>query len=167
MAQINSNLNLYKTPSDEILRKRKEFYNLWRRCDDQPTIWMHRAQNQMNRCDFPPFMSREYLLIDKFVCQLNDNERKFIQSVNTWTLTELIEYFGGQKLIANETSTANTAHIDQNQQQPTSTIIMTNCEFVSKPQTSFLNHNSMLYHTCYFRRMRCIHEILHSVKWGM
>lgn len=114
------NLNLYKTPSTEIIRHRKEFYGLWKRCDDQTTTWLNRLQNQINRCAFPPVMSREYLLIDKFVCELDGDERELIQSVNTWTLSELIDHFKHRKMNTGcgiQSSHTVNAATDQNQQQ--------------------------------------------------
>lgn len=43
-------------------------------------------------------MSCEYLLMDRFVCELSEEERKFIQSVDTWTLKQLKEYFLHQQV---------------------------------------------------------------------
>lgn len=97
MAIIDSDMNLYKTPSNEILQHRKEFYGLWKRCDDKPALWLKRVRSQIERCDFPPMISREFLLIDKFVCELNDDEREFIRKENTWTVGELTEHFANRK----------------------------------------------------------------------
>lgn len=93
MADIDFNGNLYKTPSDEILRQRKAFYGLFGRPDDHARRWLNRIQCQFNRCDFPPMISREYLLIDKFVCGLNSVETELMRNISTWTLLELTEYF--------------------------------------------------------------------------
>lgn len=122
--------NLYKTPSDEILRHRKELYNLWRRIDDQTATWLNRVQRQIDRCDFPPLISREFLLIDRFVCDLNANAREFIQSVDTWTLDQLNEYFADQNIVTdrrvNVTISIDTTFDQKNQQTPS-----VECEFVS------------------------------------
>lgn len=93
MAQIGVDLGLYKLPSNEILRHRKAYYDLCKRHDDETETWLNRIQSQINRCEFPSVMSREYLLIDKFVCELDKDQRNFIQSVDTWTLEQLKEYF--------------------------------------------------------------------------
>lgn len=144
MAEVDCSLNLYKAPSNEILQHRKEFHGMWKRFDDEPTIWLDRLQSQFNRCDFPLLMSREYILIDRFVCELNDDEREFIQSVNTWTLMELNEYFLNQKTSADnlEMNATNTADetIYHKQRMPSSplsppSVVAIKCEFVSSSKT--------------------------------
>lgn len=97
MNEIDFDSNLYKTPSNEIIRHRREFYGLWRRCDDEAETWLNRAQTLINRCAFPAVISREYLLIDRFICELNPNARDFFQTVDTWTLEQLKEYFFDKK----------------------------------------------------------------------
>lgn len=97
----------YKTPSTEILRHRREFYGLWKRCDDQIGTWLDRVQNQIDRCEFPSVLSCEYLLIDKLVCELNDDERAFIQSANTWTLLDLKSYLKVRKMDTDHRVNAN------------------------------------------------------------
>lgn len=90
-------VNLYKAPSNDILRHRREFYGLWKRCDDQTGTWLNRVQSHIDCCEFPPVLSLEYILIDKFVCELGDDEREFVQSVDIWTLEQLKEYFQHQE----------------------------------------------------------------------
>lgn len=125
MTQIGFHLDLYKIPSNEILRHRKEFYGLWKRCDDQSTTWLNRVQSKINHCRFPPVMSREYLLIDKFVCALDDDdEREYIQSVSTWTLSELKKYFEQRKVdtgprIPSINAVSNTTFVRNKQEMPT------------------------------------------------
>lgn len=123
MAQIVCNFILYQTPSNKVLRERKEFYDLWRRSDEQSTKWFHRIQSQIGRCEFPPIINAEYLVMDKFVCELNDNEREFIRSVNTWTLKELNEHFGDREVCAGN----GGEKCDQNTQPS----IAVTCEYVS------------------------------------
>lgn len=138
MAQVECNLNLYKTPSIEIVRHRKEFYGLWTRCDDEPASWLNRVQIQINRCEFPAVISREFLLIDKFVCELNDEQREFIHKANTWTLAELIDYFANRKGSngANPATTIDKSIHHNKQQIPSSSLaspsmVAIKCEFVS------------------------------------
>lgn len=130
-------LNLYKTPSTEILQHRKEFYGLWKRCDDKTVSLFNRVQCQMDRCDFPPLISREYLLIDKFVCELNHDAREFICSVGTWTLMELNEYFFKRNKCNSDVEDSSTASKsdkaihDDEQRDLSPLMIAVKCEFVS------------------------------------
>lgn len=109
--------NGYKPPPDRILRHRKQFYSLWRRCDDESASWLKRIQNQIDRCEFPPLISCEYLLIDKFICELNTNAREFIQSVDTWTLAQLHEYFIAQNIVADHRVNVNISIDSSTDQQ--------------------------------------------------
>lgn len=148
--KLQLDLRFYKTPSDEIIRYRKEFYGLWRRCDDETATWLNRVQSLINHCEFPPVLSREYLLIDRFVCELNPNAREFIQSVSTWTLEQLKEYFFDQKIVPNNRVNVNIS-IDEtiehpNQQLPSalsSSAFALDCEFVSFLKYSMFKMNSI------------------------
>lgn len=137
MTEIGSSSLFYTAPSTEILKHRREFYGSWKRCDDQIGTWLGRVQNQIDRCEFPSVLSCEYLLIDKFVCELDDNERAFIQSANTWTLLELKRYFKVRKVVTDQLSTSKST--DQNvEMQPGTTssslLVAVRCEPVSEIQ---------------------------------
>lgn len=132
MVDALSHLILYKTPSIEIIRHRKEFYGLWKRCDDQTFTWLNRVQNKIDRCEFPPVLSRDYLLVDRFVCALDDDERKFVQSVNTWTLKELQDYFDHRQADTDYGIQSSQTAIDENEQKEMPTFCDVKCEFVSK-----------------------------------
>lgn len=135
MADIEGNLNFYKTPSCEILQYRKEFYGLSRRSDDQTATWMKLVQSHINRCKFPPLISREYLLIDRFICNLNSNAKEFVQSVDTWTLQQLNEYFVDQNIVTDHRVNvtilidATTDQQSQQNQQNGSTSTLNGTEF--------------------------------------
>lgn len=83
---LNLRMYKYKVPSMEILQNRREFYDLWRRCDDKTTAWLERVENCIGRCEFPAVIV-EYLLIDRFVSGLNANELK------VWTLGRSSNYW--------------------------------------------------------------------------
>lgn len=138
MDNIDCHLNLYQTPSLEILQYRKDFYGLLRRSDEQSAAWLKLVKNQMNRCEFPMLISRDYLLIDRFICNLNSNAREFVQSVDTWTLQKLNEYFVDQDIVtANRVNVTISidAAIDEQEVSSLSSVsslrIVTPCEFVS------------------------------------
>lgn len=144
MSEADRNLDLYKTPSAEILQHRREFYGMSRRYDDQSGPWLSQVQRQLNRCQFPELLSREYLLIDRFVCELNSNARGFVQSVDSWTLAQLEQYFVDQNIVSdhrvNVSISIDSTIEDENQEQSSSSaaspssllsVDTTECEFVS------------------------------------
>lgn len=81
----------YKMPPDEILDNRKEFYCLKRGFGESIEMWLNEVQNHINCCDFSKFV--EFFLIDKFVCELNKDEREIVCRANLWSLQRLNEYF--------------------------------------------------------------------------
>lgn len=105
---VNKNVNSYKIPSKEILRHRSEFFGLWRRSDDQASIWLKRVQNCIHYCEFPTYIA-ELMLIDRFVSGLNADELKSIQKVKkSWTLKQLLAHFSKK---TNDTSYIGAASI--------------------------------------------------------
>lgn len=85
-------LDLYKTPSNEILKHRKRFYGLRRKGNEPIPMWLTRVQNSINCCKYPTFII-EFLLIDRFICGLINTETATIQLANTWSLKRIVEYF--------------------------------------------------------------------------
>lgn len=108
----NCNSKIYEIPSKEIFRNRRAFHDLWRKNDVQTASWLQQAQSSIRRCEFPTNVM-EFLLFDRFVCGLNANELKSIQSVNeSWTLTQLFEYFVDKSIEAN---LKIDEHVNQNE----------------------------------------------------
>lgn len=123
MAELIYDMDLYKIPSDTVIKHRRAFYSLWRRSDDRTMTWLNRVRNSIRRCEFPKLV--EYLLIDRFVCELNRIERDSIRaatSANTWSLGQIIQYFD---TILDSTGEID-AYIDENmnfnQDKVTSTV---------------------------------------------
>lgn len=114
MAHADYNVHSYETPSSEIILHRKEFYNLWKRCDDRTADWVDRIQSLIDRCKFPSMITKEYLLIDKFVSELGENEQKILQCTNHWTLTQLVESLDMNFLIdkTNEQKSSPSIEVD-------------------------------------------------------
>lgn len=97
MAEIDSISHVYKIPSKEIIANRRKFYRLKKKDDEQIEAWLERGQTQIKCCEFPKIV--EFLLIDKFMCELKKNEIEFIRSaVDTWSIERLHEHFGKQKI---------------------------------------------------------------------
>lgn len=85
--------DLHKIPSKKVLKNRRAFFGLWRRCDDKTSTWLERVQNQINNCDFPTNIM-EFLLFHRFICELNANELESVRKVSkSWTLKQLLEHF--------------------------------------------------------------------------
>lgn len=91
MVQSINDLQLYKIPSDAVINHRKEFYGLVRKKGDQTKTWLNQIQKQIKRCKFSK--SFEYLLIDKFVCELNRDEKNSMRTAaDTWSQNQLNQY---------------------------------------------------------------------------
>lgn len=86
-----SDLNLYKIPSLEAIQNRKIFYGLQRDIGESTEKWFDRTQRLFYGCVFPSHI--EFLLIDKFVCELNAREFELIQTAKIWSFQQLSEYF--------------------------------------------------------------------------
>lgn len=129
-----SDMDTYKIPSEEIRKNRKLFYNLRRERDELIKSWLDRVQNRSNCCEFMKFTN--FLVIDKFTCELKYNEIKSIErNSNTWSLKQLKKFLLNQK-IHTESECANVKAeqiIDQNENAP---IDIVKCESVSYFQQS-------------------------------
>lgn len=91
MVDANSDMDLYKVPSKEILRNRNEFYAMRREQNESVESWLKRLESRIICCEFPKFA--EYFLIDKFVCKLRSNEMLSLQDIEILSFEELKKYF--------------------------------------------------------------------------
>lgn len=81
----NNKRKLYKIPSDRILNNRRKFYDLKRKDDETIEQLLYRVFSHIDDCDFPA--SVEYILTDKFVCELNAEETEFLRKVDpNWSM---------------------------------------------------------------------------------
>lgn len=85
-------MDLYKTPTDQIRKSRRKFHHLRRQSNESLANWLGRAKRAVNRCRYPSFMV-EFMLIDRFICGLNNTEMATIQLSNTWTLQQIAAHF--------------------------------------------------------------------------
>lgn len=121
-------MDTYRIPSEETRKNRKLFYNLHRERDESIKSWLDRVQSRSNYCDFMKFTN--FLVIDKFTCELKYNEKRLIENSNTWSLEQLKKYLFNQK-IHTESMRANVEaeqKINQNENAP---IAIVKCESVS------------------------------------
>lgn len=84
--------DFYQIPSNEILENRKEFHRLKRGISESIEVWLNEVQNHANCCDFSKFV--DFLLTDKFFCELNNDERDLIRSRNLRSPQQLHDYVG-------------------------------------------------------------------------
>lgn len=87
---------LYKIPSDEVLENRREFYGLAREVGETIEKWLYRVFSHIDGCDFPK--SVEYILTDKFVCELETDERQFLRkAAPNWSMMCKVVSFNTMK----------------------------------------------------------------------
>lgn len=109
----------YKIPSLKIRYNRRIFCGLRKKRQELTDVWFDRVQDRINRCEFAQFT--EVLLIDKFFCELSDDEIKPFLGTDTWSLKQLSEYFSTRRsriIDAERTNTHLSNHVDQTQQLP-------------------------------------------------
>lgn len=85
MVDKNGDRKLYKIPTNDILDNRREFYGLKRKAGETIEKWLNRVYSHIEECDFPK--SVEYILTDKFICELNATERELIRKADiNWSV---------------------------------------------------------------------------------
>lgn len=100
--------------------------------DEQPQAWLDRVQCQIILCGFSKIV--EYLLIDRFMCELNANEIESIRhaAVDSWTFGQLHAYFDNWNVDVSQLDMGN----DTIEQYDCLNVYMSpvniKCEFVSK-----------------------------------
>lgn len=86
------NLDTFKIPLNGILENRREFYNLRRNSSDSMAMWLKRVEHCIDRCEFATIFIK-FLLIDRFICELNSVELKTIENADNLTLNQVLEQF--------------------------------------------------------------------------
>lgn len=82
-------VNLYHMPSEDVLQFRRTFYLSHKESFETPNDWLGRIKESIHRCDFGKLT--EYLLIDKFICELGRDEISTFQNVKSWAIEQLCE----------------------------------------------------------------------------
>lgn len=94
MLKAMTDLNAYKIPTKKIRDQRKVFYDLHRNDAEPSDSWLKRVECAVNRCEFPVFA--KFLLIDKFMCELTNDEIELILQSDvrrrTWSYKQLREF---------------------------------------------------------------------------
>lgn len=96
MADVFNSFDVYRVPSNRILQYRRKFHGLQRKSGETTNTWFHRLHACFVRCEFPKLF--EFLLIDKFVCELKINELDFYRVADHWTVKLLNDCVSGQEI---------------------------------------------------------------------
>lgn len=112
MVDSNSTISAYKIPSHEILKKRRKFYGLRKEVGESVERWLKRVQLCIDYCEFPKGII-EFLLIDRYICELNDNELKAIERVDTWSVEQLLRYYLNDQNVKHTASIAENDAVDE------------------------------------------------------
>lgn len=98
MSTKPENLHSFKIPTAKNRYYRRAFYGLHRRFEEQIDKWLKRIENRIGLCGFDKLT--EYLLLDKFFSELNNDEIAAIQSERqTWSSKKLHEYLRTENFI--------------------------------------------------------------------
>lgn len=131
MSKTSKNVFLYKIPSNKIQENRQEFYDLSRESDEEMKKWFDRIQSVVRCCKFA--RCRQFLIIDKFICDLGTDEIECIKRAITdrWSLQQLNKYFMDQNAQVKRTKPIFTynKNVDGNRKSPVKAI---KCEVVSR-----------------------------------
>lgn len=130
MSKISKNL-LYKIASDRIRQNRQTFYDLNRERDEDIKTWFDRIQSIVRCCKFA--RCRQFLIIDKFICELDTDEIERIKRALTdsWTLQQLNKYFVDENLQTKRTKSVLKTYkknVVESRESPAKAI---KCEVVS------------------------------------
>lgn len=112
MVDSNSTISAYKIPSHEILKKRRKFYGSRKEVGESVERWLKRVQLCIDYCEFPKGII-EFLLIDRYICELNDNELKAIERVDTWSVEQLLRYYLNDQNVKHTASIAENDAVDE------------------------------------------------------
>lgn len=79
---------IYKTPSTVVFHNRQQFHATHKVPGENTSDWFKRLQLFIGKCEFETLT--EYMLIEKFISGLNNEDFEKISQVPTWTTEELI-----------------------------------------------------------------------------
>lgn len=81
--------NFYQTPAERVLQSRKTFYLTQKQHTESIADWLWRIRECINNCDFGEL--NDFLLIDKFIGELGNDEVQSFRNVQAWKLDQLYE----------------------------------------------------------------------------
>lgn len=81
---------LYEFPGETaIYKKRSVFYAVHKETAEPIERWLHRVTHLTDCCQFGTF--RDFLLIDKFLCELDREDIEKLRSIGTVSLDEIFD----------------------------------------------------------------------------
>lgn len=92
--------NSYEIPHSTIIEHRNEFYSLHKKRTESIEKWLDRVQNITESCRFGA--SRDFLIIDKFVCELYSDDIQILRNIRKWSLDELFVAVNANGLLSDD-----------------------------------------------------------------
>lgn len=86
----------YQTPAESVLQSRKVFYLSYKVKKEPVLEWLRRLKTCIDGCDFGPLV--DFLLIDKFLCELDTDELHELNSIGAFTFDRLLEVLEDQTI---------------------------------------------------------------------
>lgn len=103
-----------------IYEKRKAFYTLHKETTEPVERWLHRVRHLSDRCQFGT--SRDFVLIDKFVCELNGEDVERLRSIGELSLDGIFDAVVLNGLFQENTSESVRCGDESNVTECTSTL---------------------------------------------
>lgn len=79
---------MYQTPSTAAFQSRRQFHATHKTQSETIPDWFKRLQHLTSKCEFENVS--DYMLIDKFISGLNDNDFNRLSQVAAWTTEEMV-----------------------------------------------------------------------------
>lgn len=86
---LGTESKLYGIASDAVVKSRREFYSSQKEATESIANWLWRTQECIQNCEFGALA--DFLLIDKFICELSCDEMQKFRNVETFSLEQLYE----------------------------------------------------------------------------
>lgn len=86
---LSPDSKLYRISCDAVVRSRRAFYSSHKETTETITNWLWRTQQCIKDCEFGGLA--DFLLIDKFICELSGEEMQQFQTVQSFSLAQLYE----------------------------------------------------------------------------
>ncbi|XP_055301263.1 zinc finger protein OZF-like [Sitodiplosis mosellana] len=102
---------LYQTPSEVVLQRRRAFYSFHKVKKEPVLEWLRRLKTCIGGCDFG--ILANFLLIDKFICELDIDELHELNYIGTLSLDRLLEALEDQTIYIENDLNEDEAFVKQ------------------------------------------------------
>lgn len=103
---------VYKTPSTVAFHRRQQFHAAQKNPSETISDWFMRLQLFIDKCEFESVC--DYMLIEKFISGLSDEDFEKISQVPTWTTEDLVLVVIGNPQIFKNVSRENQLQVNIN-----------------------------------------------------